>query len=90
VIGETVDAQLVGRNRGVPHIVTGSHGRIGWVFAVVLSALSSVLVLLMGVASHPRLSLRRAEPDSLTLCAAGPAERWWALARSDQGYRAGG
>jgi hypothetical protein len=38
VIGETVDAQLVGRNRGVRHIVTGSHGRIGWVFAVVLSA----------------------------------------------------
>jgi hypothetical protein len=58
VIGETVDAQLVGRNRGVRHIVTGSHGRIGWVLAVVLSALSSVLVLLMGVASHPRLSLR--------------------------------
>jgi hypothetical protein len=79
VIGETVDAQLVGRNRGVPHIVTGSHGRIGWVFAVVLSALSSVLVLLMGVASHPRLSLRRAEPDSLTLCAAvrvSAGQRW--------------
>jgi hypothetical protein len=64
---------------GACDIVTGSHGRIGWVFAVVLSALSSVLVLLMGVASHPRLSLRPAEQDSLTLCAAvrlSAGQRW--------------